>query len=182
MQPGAAQYTRTAVALHWIVAFAVFANVLLGLWMQYLPKGAEGARAGWFNLHKSIGLTIAMLVIVRLAWRARHAPPAWPVRAAWEAQAARSVHALLYVCLLVQPMSGLLGSLFTRYPIKYFGVALPYWNRDWPFGKDLMSALHLAGACLLGALVAVHVGATVWHAMRGDGVLHRMAWPSGERS
>src|SRR5689334_17488815 len=115
-------YTRTAVALHWIIAAAVLAQVALGWWMLGIPKEPVGLRAGWFNLHKSIGLSIALLVLVRLAWRARHPAPPLADAPAWQRHAAHVTHALLYLCLLVQPASGLAGSLFTRYPVKYFGM------------------------------------------------------------
>jgi cytochrome b561 len=181
MQKGVVHYTRPAVALHWLVAVAFLANAALGLWMGSVPKGTEGLRAGWFNVHKSIGLTIGLLVVVRLFWRLRHPPPPPPASMpGWQLRASGLVHGLLYLFLLVQPISGLLGSLFTRYPIKYFGAALPLPHHDWPAGKEAMSVLHLASACLLTALVSVHVAAAAWHALRRDGVLQRMLWHSRE--
>jgi cytochrome b561 len=176
------RYTRTAIALHWLVALGVLAQVALGWWMLGVPKEPPGLRAGWFNLHKSIGLTLGLLVLVRLAWRARHPAPALAGVAPWQRHASRTVHALLYMCLLVQPLSGLFGSLFTRYPIKYFGMALPAWNHEWAAGKEAMAALHVASAWLLMALVALHVAAAVWHLARRDGIAQRMLWHRKEHA
>src|SRR5215217_9665047 len=88
-----ARYTRIAIFLHWLIAIAVFAQIGLGLWMIGIPKSPPGIRAYWFNVHKSIGLTIAVLVLLRLAWRLAHRPPALPgTLAAWQRTAARISH------------------------------------------------------------------------------------------
>jgi YVTN family beta-propeller protein len=174
-----ARYDRVAVALHWLVAVAVLAQLTLGWWMLDLPKDPPGLRAGWFNLHKSIGLTVLLVVVARLAWRWRHRPPAWPTPLPpWQRHAASLAHKLMYACLLALPLSGLLGSNFTQYPVRYFGIELPRLLAPWPAGKEAMSALHAASAWLLMVLIAVHVAAVLWHLTRRDGMLQRMAWRS----
>ena len=95
--------------------------------MLQVPKDPVGPRVNAFNLHKSIGLTLLLLVVIRLAWRATHRPPALPPMPAWQAFAARVNHGLLYACLLVQPLSGYLGSAVSGYPVRYFGMLLPDW-------------------------------------------------------
>jgi cytochrome b561 len=102
-----------------------------------------------------------------------HAPASAPLPK-WQRTAATANHWALYAAMLMLPASGYLGSSFTRYPIKYFGHALPHWGWDWPSAKALMSSLHLSTACLLGALIALHIGAAVWHLARRDGVFLRM--------
>jgi cytochrome b561 len=173
-----ARYTRTGIALHWLIAVALVAQFLLGWWMLDLPKSPPGLRAGWFNLHKSIGLTIAAFVLLRIFWRATHQVPDADLGAAWQRAAARTMHRLLYACMAVMPLSGFLGSSFTRYPVRYFGVVLPTPHIDWPAGKEWMSDIHYATACLFIALVAVHVGAALWHWWQRDGVATRMGIPS----
>ena len=59
----AGRYTLTAIVLHWLIGIAVFAQIGLGLWMIGIPKSPPGVRAYWFNVHKSIGITIALLVL-----------------------------------------------------------------------------------------------------------------------
>lgn len=167
------RYTGVAVALHWLVAALVVAQFAWGWWMQEIPKQPVGPRVDAFNLHKSVGVAIFALTLVRLGWRLGHpAPPlALP---AWEARLARTVHALLYVALVVQPLSGYLGSVFSGYPVKLFGVVMPAWGWKDDGIKDLMSGVHLVDSFVLLALVALHVAGAAKHAADGSGVMRRM--------
>ena len=170
------RYGRVAIALHWIIALLVLCQIGLGWWIVDLPKSPPGLRAGWFNLHKSIGLTIGLLMLFRLGWRIGHSPPPLPESTPrWQVRAARISHFLFYAALIVQPVVGYLGSSFTRYPIKYFGVTLPHWGWDAPALKDLCSAVHLGLACLITVLVAIHIAAALKHLLvNRDGVFQRM--------
>ena len=176
----AARYHSFSIALHWVIALLVLAQLALGWWMLELPKSPPGLRASWFNLHKSIGLSIGALMLVRLGWRLGHpAPPLPSTMPGWQARAARISHFLLYACLVLQPLWGYLGSSFTRYPIKYFGLTLPHWGWDAPALKDLFSALHFGTACVLMAVLSLHVAAALKHLLIDrDGVFQRM-WPWG---
>ncbi len=171
------RYGRVAMALHWAIGLLALFQLGLGWWMLELPKSPPGLRAGWFNLHKSIGITIGLLMLARLGWRLAHVPPPLPASLPrWEAQGARLSHWLLYAALILQPLAGYLGSSFTRYPIKYFGFPLPHWGWDAPALKELCSSVHFALACLITALVALHVAAALKHLFQRDGVFDRM-WP-----
>jgi cytochrome b561 len=83
----------------------------------------------------------------------------------------------MYLCMLIIPLSGYLGSTFTRYPVRYFGVVLPDWNRDWPAAKELMSTVHAATVWLFMALLALHIAAALWHWFQRDEVCTRMGLP-----
>ena len=172
------RYHSVSITLHWIIALLALAQLALGWWMIGIPKDPPGPRASWFNLHKSIGLTIGALMLLRLGWRIRHPAPPLPASIpSWQKKAAHTSHVLLYACLILQPLWGYLGSSFTRYPIKYFGLTVPHWGWDAPQLKDLFSALHLATAWLLTAVLAVHVAAALKHLLvERDGVFQRM-WP-----
>ena len=146
--------------------------------MLDLPKSPPGLRAGWFNWHKSIGLTIALFVLVRLSWRLAHPVPDHAAFPAWQQRAAATSHRLLYTCMLLIPLSGYLGSVFSGYPVRYFGVVLPAWTAAWPAGKQAMSALHYGAVCLFMGLVALHIGAALWHWSRHDGIAQRMGLPA----
>jgi cytochrome b561 len=176
MQALRTRYTRTAIALHWAIAAAALAQISLGLWMIGIPKSPPGVRAWWFNVHKSIGITIGLLVIVRLVWRLTHRPPVLPeTMRPWQRTAAKISHYGLYTCLLLLPLSGYLGSSFTKYPILYFGMRLPHWGWDAPVLKEICSQVHFLAACVLIALIALHVCAALKHLfVDKDGVFERM--------
>lgn len=95
--------------------------------------------------------------------------------AARQRTAAKVSHYGLYVCMIAMPLSGYLGSSFTKYPIRYFGHALPRWGWDSPQLKDLMSGIHFVTACIFAALIALHVAAAIKHRyLDRDGVFERM--------
>jgi cytochrome b561 len=169
------RYTATAIALHWLIAVLLIADFAWGWWMQEIPKTPPGVRADAFNLHKSVGLTILLLMAVRLGWRARHPAPPLPPMPLWQARAARWTHALLYATLIAMPVTGYLGSVYSGYPVKFFGMALPAWGSRQPALKDLFGVAHLYTSWLLAGLVALHVAAALRHALADrDGLLGRM--------
>jgi cytochrome b561 len=177
MMPKSARYTTVAVVLHWILALLVIGQFTLGWLMQEIPKSPPGQRAAVFNVHKSIGLTILALMLVRLAWRLTHRPPALPPMPRWQARAALANHRLLYALLIAMALAGYLGSSFSGYPVRFFGIVLPSWAAKNDAMKDLMSNVHLACAWLLAVAVTVHVAAAAKHALVDhDGVLARMGW------
>jgi cytochrome b561 len=175
------RYTRTAVVLHWAIAAMVIAQFAWGWWMQTIPKEPVGPRLDAFNLHKSIGLTLLVLTLVRLGWRTTHAPPPLPAMAAWQRRLARANHALLYAVVVAMPVVGYLGSAFSGYPVKYFGWTLPAWSAKQDDLKSLMSALHLGLGFVLAGAVLLHVAGVARHtAETGWALLSRMGWRSSK--
>ncbi|MSU65528.1 MAG: cytochrome b [Opitutus sp.] len=171
-------YTPTAKVLHWLVAGFAFAQLSLGTWMIQIPKSPPGVRASWFNLHKSIGLTLGLVILLRLAWRLTHrAPPLPETIPAWQRTLAKVCHFMLYVCLVVIPLSGYLGSSFTSYPIKYFGHTLPQWGWESPALKDRCSQVHLTAIVIFVVLIALHLAAVLKHLfVDRDEIFQRMGW------
>ena len=172
------RYTSTAKFLHWLVAVAATAQLTLGLCMIQISATPPGPRAWWFNLHKSIGITLGVIILLRLAWRLTHpAPPLPEFIPAWQRTTAKLVHGALYVCMVVIPLSGYLGSSFTRYPILYFGHALPRWAAESPALKELCSRVHLTAVVVFITLIAIHVGKVLKHLIVDrDEVFQRMGW------
>ena len=168
------RYTRVAVVLHWLVAALVLAQVTWGWTMQAIPKRPPGLRADAFNFHKSMGLVILALMLVRLGWRLAHPPPPMTALPGWQRRLARAVHAAFYVLLLAMPVAGYLGSVWSGYPVKWFGVTLPAWSAAHPALKELMSAVHLGLSIVLVAAIALHVAAAVRHWLAGDPYAGRM--------
>jgi cytochrome b561 len=171
------RYTRTAVVLHWLVA-ALFAGQFAWGWlMQEIAKSPPGLRADAFNVHKSIGLCLLALMLFRLGWRLAHPPPALPAMPAWQMRLASVTHITLYVALIVMPVAGYLGSVWSGYPVRFFGIVLPDWGTSDPALKDAMSDVHHITSWVLLSLTALHVAAALYHAMRGDDVMARMGFP-----
>ena len=169
------RYTRTAIALHWLIAALVILQFAWGWWMQEIPKQPVGPRVDAFNLHKSVGLVILALMAIRILWRIGHRPPPLPAMPAWQAWTARTTHVALYVLLVLQPLSGYLGSEFSGYPVRFFGLTLPGWAGKNIALKELLSVVHLAASWSIAAAVALHVAGALKHALIDrDGLLGRM--------
>jgi cytochrome b561 len=182
------RYTGTAIFLHWLIAVAVVALIGWGWWMQTIPKLPQGPRVDAFNLHKSVGMIVLMLMLVRIAWRARHPPPPLPPMPRWQSVLAGAVHILIYVCLIVQPLSGYLGSAFSGYPVRFFGIVLPAWVAKSDALKEGLSVVHLINSWVLVAALALHFAGSIKHAWLDRDNAFRRMWPgapkdgSGERS
>lgn len=169
------RYTRVAVVLHWVVAAIVLGQFALGWWMQEIPKQPAGPRAEAFNLHKSIGVVVFALMLARIAWRLGHPPPPLPAMPRWQALLAHATHFLLYAALVALPLTGYLGSMFSGYPVKLFGMALPAWPGKNPALKELMSTAHLWLTWMLATAFVLHMAGVVKHTfVNRDGLLRRM--------
>ena len=170
-----ARYNNVAIALHWLIAVGVLVMIGLGWYMTDIPKGTP-ERAYFFNLHKSIGVTVGVLALIRLWWRATHRPPPLPgSMAGWEVSAAKLNHALLYACIIAMPVIGFLASNFTKYGVKYFGIQIgPFFAENQAL-RDSLQAVHGLLSYLLVVLVIVHVLAAFKHLLVDkDGVFQRM--------
>ena len=167
------RYTRTAMALHWLLALAILGAFALGLYVADLSPSPE--RLQFITWHKWAGITILALSGLRLLWRLTHRPPTLPDSLpVWQTLAAHVNHAVLYVCMVAMPVSGFLGSSFTAYPIKFFGTPLPrLWEASADF-KEVFSAMHTAFSYAFMLTIAIHILAALWHALRRDGIAKRM--------
>jgi cytochrome b561 len=116
------RYAGSLVALHWLIALGIIGVLAPGLYMLRLPKGLP-VKAALLNFHKSLGLTVFLLVLLRIVVRvARSQPPLPPMRP-WQRAAARTTQVLLYVGMIVMPLCGYLGSSFNRYGTRFWGPA-----------------------------------------------------------
>lgn len=171
----ALQYDRVAIALHWMLALALLAQIAFGFLLDDLAPRGTPARSGVINLHKSIGVVIGVLILLRLAWRLSHRPPPWPdAMPPWQRRAAAWGHAALYAVALLLPLTGYLGSNFSRYGLHFFGLPWAPWGPDLPAVRNALTAAHQALALLLTALIAGHVALALRHVAARDGVFRRM--------
>jgi Cytochrome B561 len=168
-------YTRTAIGLHWLVAVAIVGIFSLGLYMHELPLSPDKLKL--YSWHKWAGVSIFLLVLLRIVWRLSHRPPAPPAgMPAWQRQAAEGVHLLLYALMLAVPISGWLMSSAKGVPTVWFGVLpLPdLLEKNKELG-DLLAAVHKTLNLGMAGLVLVHAGAALkHHLIDRDEVLVRM--------
>jgi cytochrome b561 len=157
------RYTPPAIVLHWLVALLIFVAFPLGVYMHELPLSPWKLQL--YSYHKWIGVTIFLLVGLRLAWRATHVPPPLPDGiAAWQRRASAIVHGLLYVLMLAIPLTGWLMSSAKGFQTVWFGIVplpdLVEKNREL---GDLLAGVHQALNFALLVLVIVHVAAALQH-------------------
>ena len=163
-------------ALHWAIALLVVVMAAIGLSLDALPRSPD-----WFwvyDLHKSLGLLVLALVVLRLAWRLyAGAPPPVPGLPRLQRLAAGATHWLLYLLVLAMPLSGwLYDSASGLRPLRWFGqFAVPKLVApDEDLAGDLHD-LHEDLFVILLAVVLAHVAAAAWHhVFRGDATLARM--------
>ena len=169
------RYTSTAKALHWLMAILLFGLLALGFYMHDLPLSPEKLQL--YSWHKWAGVSAFLLVLVRLAWRVTHIPPALPASMPKLMQfAAHAGHFLLYALMLAIPLTGWLMSSAKGFQTVWFGV-LPLPDllaKDKEVG-DLLQTVHLTLNYVLIAVLLGHVGAALkHHFIDKDDVMTRM--------
>lgn len=178
------RYTTVAIVLHWLIAAAVIFQILLGWRMGWAPKNSA-LQFGLFQLHKSVGLTILMFSLARLAWRLFNRPPHID-QPAWEAVAAKIVHVGFYVILLGLPLTGwmIVSTSPTNIPTLFWGAFvwphLPGLGELAPAAKHVWNHSsqfsHEALVKITYALLALHLGAVAKHQLIDrDAVFGHMA-------
>lgn len=169
------RYTPTAISLHWLIALLIFMAFPLGIYMHELPLSPDKLRL--YSYHKWIGVTVFMLAVIRVYWRATHVPPALPDNMPnWEKFAAHATHYALYALIFIIPLSGWLMSSAKGFQTVWFGVLpLPdLLDKDKELG-DLLLQVHKLLNFLLFGLVLAHVGAALkHHFIQHDDILARM--------
>ncbi|MDQ7987865.1 cytochrome b/b6 domain-containing protein [Pseudomonas sp. G34] len=166
------RYSGPQIVLHWLSAVLVICTLSLP-YAQDLLADLLGGSGDVFTLHKSLGLSILLLTVLRLLLRARHGTPQRLVdSASWQRLAAKLGHAALYLLLLAMPLSGL---LFGKRPVELFWLLtidpLPVSDTT----RALARQFHLTAKYLLFALILGHACMALWHHYRlRDGVLRTM--------
>ncbi len=130
------RYSAVAMLLHWLIAGLIVFNIALG-WRMDGPRGPEAFAV--FQLHKSIGITVLLLTVLRILWRLTHRAPDFPTSVQpWEQMLARAVHFLFYAFLLGMPLTGwlIVSASKTNIPTLLFQTI------PWP---------HVPGVATLGA-------------------------------
>jgi len=190
------RYTKTAIILHWLIALGIFAMFGIGWYMADLPKEAPkqlaydvfdwgiytwqlseeaSPRTFYFNLHKSIGVTLFALIIIRVLWRLTHKPPTLLASyKAIERKLANGAHHLLYLLILALPISGIIMATNSKYGIKWFGIPFLSGVDNKPARNFWVEAHEIIGTVLL-IIVVIHIlGALKHKFIDKDETLSRM--------
>jgi cytochrome b561 len=177
IKPAPASYTTGAIALHWLIAALLFGQVAFGWFLESIPRGIP-ARGLYVNLHKSTGILLGLLVLIRIFWRLTHPAPRLPsFMPAWERVVARWNQFGLYACMLLMPLSGYIASNFSKHGVKLFNaIVLPPWGTDNQGIYSAFNTTHVVTSYLFVALIVVHLLGATRHVLRRDGILARM-WP-----
>ncbi len=172
-------YSTGARHFHWWTVLLIAIQLPLGIFMvNYGERTNFAAPTGkMYDSHKMIGLLILLFVLARLANRFLNgAPGDEPTLEPWQRIVSHITHWAIYALLLIVPLLGWLAT--SAYgPFKPFGIPLPSLLAENQYLAKQLYGLHKLSAILLVALVAMHVGAALFHyIIRKDGVLNRM-WP-----
>ncbi len=182
MRGRAGRYSLAQRALHWSVALLAIAAWGLGQTIE--EYGFEGLVAAFgqdatnaiYTLHKSAGLLVLFLMVLRIAARLAWGKPAYaqPLPG-WMRAASEATHFALYALLILMPVLGWLATGAGDYPVQLFALHLPKILPKDPALSETLYGLHAVCGSLVAALVALHVGAALWHGLaRRDGVFSRM--------
>ena len=187
----AARYNRTAMVLHWLVASLLLINIVVGL----KGESAEGPGARRIiDMHKSIGLTVLGLVILRILWRLAHKPPPLPrTYPKFEKLGAHAAHIALYAVMFLLPLTGYIHDSAWKgaatHPILLYGLVpfprIGFIEAMAPDTKEHLHSLffgwHVWLGYILYGLVALHIlGVLKHHAVDHEEELQRML-PAGYR-
>ncbi len=167
------RYTRLAMLLHWVVAAFIIINVILALTVDAMPKSFERP---FIDLHKSLGITVLGLAILRVLWRLANPPPPYPAAyAPWERHAANAAHYTLYGLIFLLPLTGWIHDSAWKgapaHPLNLFWV-IPWFRFGFIEGlsaatKEQLHTVffqfHASLAYVLYAVVALHVAGALKH-------------------
>jgi cytochrome b561 len=159
--------------MHWAVALLVVSMLAAG---SLMIRSLEPWQPSLLMLHKSTGLLVFLLVLVRLLLRFSLRLPAPPAGSRWQLLAASATHAALYLLLLVIPLTGLFMQYFAAKPISVYGL----WSLPAALVSDIerfaiLRELHGILTLLLMVLITLHIGAALYHqCVKKDQLLRRM--------
>ncbi len=197
MKQTPSRYTKTAIILHWLIAIFIALMFGLGWFMADLPKEAPkqmaydlfdlgvytwqlaeeaSPRTFYFNLHKSLGLTVLALIVLRVLWRITHTPPAaLSSYKAIEKKVATATHHSLYLLMLSVPVTGLIMAINSKYGVKWFGIDVIAGLDNKPV-RDFFECTHEFVGIVLLVLIGIHLlGALKHKFIDKDDTMSRMS-------
>ena len=170
-------YGAVARSFHWLLFLMLSFSIVAGNFLASMPKGTEKLQAA--GMHKSFGLVILALVLMRLGWRLINVSPKDPEGTpAMQSLMAHAMHWVLYALMLAQPLAGILMSQAAGFPISFFGLFnLPVLLDKDPSMAEFFRGAHGTVWILLVLAIIGHVGAALYHhVIEKDDVLKRMSF------
>ena len=170
------RYNRAIITIHWLTALLMFCIIPIGLMMTALPRTSP-VRETWFTVHKSIGITILALVILRVIVRAASRAPSYPgTIGRFEHVTASIVQVLLYVIMVWMGVTGYINSFAGGHGFDWFFLfPVPAFVSRNQALAHIATAMHVAGQWAVYTLIAAHVCGAAFHLIvRRDRILHRM--------
>ena len=168
-------YDPVAQAFHWLIVMLLVVQYSTELILPYLlPKTAEDGLVAW---HLSVGPTILLLILLRLAWRLTHPPPPPPADLPpWLRLLSRTTHWLFYAILIVLPLLGWTAASAFGAKVYLLGlIPLPALVAPNKPLAETVGSIHGAVALALLALIALHITGALYHILvKRDGVMQRM--------
>ena len=168
------RYGALAQLFHWVIVVLIITQFVLALWADGLPPIKK---LGVLGTHKSIGITILMLAVLRLAWRLFNPVPLQPRgMPRWQELSAHVSHFLLYALLFITPVLGWLMSSARAFSVSWWGlVTLPDFIEPNKAAFERLHDWHEAMANTLAVLALIHIAAALkHHFFDRDDVLRRM--------
>ena len=181
-------YGSVAKCLHWLTALLVVAAYILVLYLEYVLGGEGPMRSPIIRLHKAIGASVLVFIVLRIWWRATNPSPKLPESMPkWQVTVSHMTHWILYALLIAMPTSGYLGNgngvSFGIFAISGFAdTAIGAWTLDllgltfeqWEVPFDYFHK-NIVGPFVLWVIIAAHAGAALYHHyVEKDDVLKRM--------
>lgn len=172
--PAVWRYGRPAIILHWVLAALIVFMTGLGWYMMTIERQPQGP--WYFDLHRSVGLVVFALVLLRIVWRLFHRPEPLPASLPrWQVALSSVTQGLLYACMVVMPVTGYFGSAYSKAGVRFFGLALPAWATPTRAISHLLFEIHSVTVWVLVGLVALHAAGGLKHLLVDrDGVFQRM--------
>ena len=171
------RYGYAAMFLHWLLAVLLIGMTVVGLYMTSLQDGEN--KYALYALHKSIGIIVFVLVVVRIFWRSTSVVPPLPINLKRiEKELVQLTHRSLYVVMFVLPVSGYINISAGDFKLDFFGLYnIPKVIPEDGFIEVLFQAVHMGMAYALIVFIVLHIGAAIkHHFILKDNVLRRM-WP-----
>ena len=171
------QLPKAKVVMHWLVAIGVFFLFVSSWWMLSLPLPSEDFtyRQLPFQMHKNVGITIMVMVVAMVALRIVKKRKQLQIKKSRLERLASLDHLLTYFLIIACCISGYLSSSFSGWETTlWWLVDLPAWSEENDDLNIFFSDIHLWTCWALLAVVAVHIGAALYHAFKNDDVIDKM--------